>query len=607
MIFPLHLKQLQKQLIISSLLIINVIFILFLNSCEDESSKKSNACTSDQQCPAHTKCIHNNCTALKAGDTCDEKIACPENMICKEGKCSQYCEIDDDCENGYICKLGDCLLKDCSNNLCNNSISQISCNDNNDCPENFHCDMNLHQCKEDENISHRCIDDSDCDPDMVCHVDSGQCVEEDVDCQSDADCENDRECNIETGNCEEDRCTSDSDCFNGEKCDVESGECLAIEGCEDNTDCLNGEYCDRETGQCVDISNRCDSDSDCNNGYKCELTTGECVPDNSDCSSNSDCPSGMQCDIESGNCIQDTSSCQTDADCPAGFICELSSHSCIRSSVECTQDSHCPQDYFCNPDGRCIEDQWLNGEGNPTCESDNDCTQGICLHRSWGSICAKTCCSAWQCDDNYACVDGGGIRFCVHERWLNGQSVGSDEYGQECSAGSSQCHSGLCDTSNNRCSDFCCTDDDCNGLGFCLGIVNANLEAKYYACKSDFYGLGKTGDSCMSAGECFYGICIVPGECSDPCCTSRDCPAAYACGQIPAPNETFIYGCMRAEKGTISHGGSCTKGEDCLTGVCDEILGKCSDTCCMDEDCSNNEKCRPRDNGMSGFMGICAQ
>lgn len=95
-------------------------------------------------------CVSNRCCS----DCCNKKEDCPEELICKQGKCNQCMDVIEDfaCGLGYICENNKCIKGECrpgSISIC--SISgQICVNYNcckvgpNCCLENKHCKSNMH-------------------------------------------------------------------------------------------------------------------------------------------------------------------------------------------------------------------------------------------------------------------------------------------------------------------------------------------------------------------------------------------------------------------------------------------------------------------------------
>lgn len=121
------------------------------------------------------------------------------------------------------------------------------------------------------------------------------------------------------------------------------------------------------------------------------------------------------------------------------------------------------------------------------------------------------------------------------------------------------------------------------------------------------------GCGCTGPSECASGLCgdtsslpqnlvTAAGSnfCTQPCCTSSDCPAGSVC--FPASTSTSSTGgnyCVLpkwlgiTELGTNPGGGTCSTGRDCRSGVCGGTT--CADTCCSDQDptpeCASGTSC----------------
>lgn len=128
---------------------------------------------------------------------------------------------------------------------------------------------------------------------------------------------------------------------------------------------------------------------------------------------------------------------------------------------------------------------------------------------------------------------------------------------------------------------------------------------------------GAVGCSCSGASACSSGICAdsltvttglydaagMNNFCTQPCCTSQDCPAGTVCfatgqGGDYCVNPTWI----GRTDGTGSGGGgdTCGTGRDCRSGLC--LSSKCVDTCCSSAsatECSGGETCQ-----FSDFPGL---
>jgi hypothetical protein len=121
---------------------------------------------------------------------------------------------------------------------------------------------------------------------------------------------------------------------------------------------------------------------------------------------------------------------------------------------------------------------------------------------------------------------------------------------------------------------------------------------------------GAVGCPCAGASACTSGICAdaltvttplynaagMTNFCTEPCCTSTDCPAGNVCfatgqGGNYCVNPTWV---ARTEgTGSAVGGASCSTGRDCASGLC--VGDKCVDTCCSSaqaSECSGGETCQ---------------
>jgi hypothetical protein len=115
----------------------------------------------------------------------------------------------------------------------------------------------------------------------------------------------------------------------------------------------------------------------------------------------------------------------------------------------------------------------------------------------------------------------------------------------------------------------------------------------------------ESGGACRSLGckcggpvDCDSAICVdrvavtsalytAAGNysfCSQPCCTSGDCPAGSVCFATDAGGNYCVkpawLGDRSASLGTAMGGQTCSTGADCRSGLCPSSTLHCADTCC---------------------------
>ncbi|MEZ4427358.1 MAG: VWA domain-containing protein [Nannocystaceae bacterium] len=171
------------------------------------------------------------------------------------------------------------------------------CQDDEDCPENFECVIQMGNFFGNCEPIGDCVDDSDCDPGEVCDLDADppQCVV--PPCTDDSDCGADEVC--EDGICVPAPCMSDDDCPGDLVCN--DGECGP--GVCPDVPCPEGEVC--MDGVCVIPPGMCTDDSDCGAGEICDAT-GQCVPD------------GGTTDSDTGTSDSDTGTTDSTSDSDSG-------------------------------------------------------------------------------------------------------------------------------------------------------------------------------------------------------------------------------------------------------------------------------------------------
>lgn len=275
-------------------------------------------------------------------------------------------------------------------------------------------------------------------------------------------------------------CTDDEDCEGGRCVGTSVGlQCVRFAGsmlscatstgeCTRNSDCGSDQICDG--GSCVMrpttgnvLGDVCAGDADCQSGL---CLAGRCTQSCDWTDATGSCPSGFYCDADAstscdvGYCIaggQGTGalgvSCTTDTDC-ASLHCDggTCSEVCIPGGA-----LGCPAGYACQIGvlpcrGSCR----LSGAPGDPCDSNEDCTSGICATHEDRSFCTGLCGESAPCAGGFTCTSfGGGTSLCIPD--LGG-------LGEPCLA-NDECLSGICATEGERsyCTRLCDETTPCPG------------------------------------------------------------------------------------------------------------------------------------------------
>jgi len=198
-------------------------------------------------------------------------------------------------------------------------------------------------------------------------------------------------------------------------------------------------------------------------------------------------------------------------------------------------------------------------------------------------FCTQACCGWEQCQgSDMICWQSAAGGLCRRAEEL-GVSMGTGRTGDPCSD-SSQCRSGLCDSSIQRCTDGCCSST-CGAQGTC------RLDREEgFRCAWD-PGTAGYGEACVQDSACASGLCLPQGFCSRPCCSSAECAAVsglgMACRYSGSPGARA---CVPIPKLGVGLAGSrCVGPEDCRSALC--VFGSCTDLCCADSDCGPGNHC----------------
>jgi hypothetical protein len=100
------------------------------------------------------------------------------------------------------------------------------------------------------------------------------------------------------------------------------------------------------------------------------------------------------------------------------------------------------------------------------------------------------------------------------------------------------------------------------------------------------------------------------GTCTSNCCGAASCTASggNACGTNMTSSQDSVNVCGTSTTGS-AFGSQCTQDDKCSSQVCDTALGKCTDFCCVDQDCAGfgtGYVCRPRTSSSPAYL-ICVK
>jgi hypothetical protein len=252
----------------------------------------------------------------------------------------------------------------------------------------------------------------------------------------------------------------------------------------------------------------------------------------------------------------------------------------------------------------CPKGQYCNGSGCKACEPqdvcdhyDNDCN-GVVDDGplsdadkdgfSWcGKIDAQGHPYDVDCDDTDNTVYPGAPEICDGK---DNNCDGLVDNGATCDNGQS-CFNGKCVNA--------CDVDAGNSCG-----PSKHCDSVTHTCVNDtVVGIGQpcTADSeCQSPLFCVdasvVGSNVLPsganGMCTQPCCSSADCPASFVCYAPGAGGRYCVDPTKIGRSSTLGPDPPGTSDSDagrCRSG--ELVNGRCADTCCSDSDCSNGTAC----------------
>lgn len=189
-------------------------------------------------------------------------------------------------------------------------------------------------------------------------------------------------------------------CFAGEVCFANDNSCGACVGAEfvapprdQGEPCESDEECDG--GTCMDdagvrfCSDACAMVGDCDEGFHCR--DNQCIPGVAEgvgggCLANQDCADGF-CATQ-GESSWCSTFCESIEDCPLGFSCTAAGDQNI-----------------CTP---------ANGLVGDSCEMNEGCISGLCVHNtSHGSVCSRLCDAGIACSAGFECQRVGNAAVCL--------------------------------------------------------------------------------------------------------------------------------------------------------------------------------------------------
>jgi len=301
--------------------------IMFLGSCKFDVNDI--ACKSNEDCPMDMYC-GNNGKCVKLYTNISDVNIFNENTI-DIGVI--FCKKDSDCYEitgakcvNMMCVVPECTTdSDCINKGMGNKCRSWVCENENIGDAGMDIDTGGNDCT--DNCSEKCK------PNKICK--NGYCIDY-GNCQNDTDCPCNWHCNSFESRCEE--CASDDDCKNHTdgktKCDIgKTFICIEPPVCNPACD-PNCQIC--KDGNCILAPNKCCQNSDCTSNncvnYVCEQshTCGDT------CSTDDECK--QWCNDSSYICNNNVcmpKGCSVDTDCDAQ--CGAGLGQCLSGTCQCKQ------------------------------------------------------------------------------------------------------------------------------------------------------------------------------------------------------------------------------------------------------------------------------
>ena len=308
-------------------------FVVKCNLCDSCPEKSGTACLCDtnDDCPSGcSQCIQGVCVSV-----------CADDEVCRDNKCCQ-CSVDTECKNNFKCDGCKCVCRGfidasgyCVECLGDQNCSNCeSCNNGNcipkECPNNLICLGSECGCVpgtkydivSDSCIPIGCENDGQCDgPCSICV--SGQCQE--IQCPEGYKCV-DGTCIFWP--CDNVSCQNGGDC--GKNCGCLNGECVPCYLLECTGECAQALGCKCTNGVCGPVDNcgeYCDGSTPCL-GNSCTCYNNRCVscenfPCPDDCANHYNCGCSETNTCEGGKACTDDLKLTKKQDCSLPTGCEL--------------------------------------------------------------------------------------------------------------------------------------------------------------------------------------------------------------------------------------------------------------------------------------------
>lgn len=568
--------------------------------------------------------------------TCNATAECDEGFVCAAGYCileDRACSATSPCPGdlsccGGTCKEGGCCLADVDcggNGYCNSGAcipgSRGACDSDADCGGDAQCLTNVRQCVE-------CVGTADCAPGYSCSP-ANACTT-DSGCSAGSCLQQGKVCAPEQGACR--NCVSDNEC-GGKICDATGTciDCVASNQCTDDRVCTNGS-CTRGQGT------SCVNNADCG-GLVC-IQRGEgktCEP----CFINEECgPAGI---CTGGRCFATDGECLSDAECD--YPSEICNYDTCEPGCATTG---CSEGDICNPNtGRCVPFSDGTADLGLPCDSHDECLTNVCwpIDKADGTIvrlCGQSCVSTGDCPTGFVCHELGDGGTCLKPDFYTGGGARDVASGGACTDGllSEQCRSGYCNDGANVCYETCANDNACNAWGTNDTCVlrrrvdedkngNGTIEPLEIAwtglCQAGSPSALQSGAICATAGtqpqprdhdKCDSGFCAKTvdetkaSRCAEGCCTPSDCntlapickPLDLWDGNRENAEQPFGFQkvCLAKEyNGAKELGATCNSNSECKSEICvagESGVKRCTQTCCTNLDCAGlswTSGCRP--------------
>ena len=423
-------------------------------------------------------------------------------------------------------------------------------------------------------------------------------------------------------------CTDDTVCTEGDKC--ANGKCVAGVAlvCTDKNSCTK-DSCDAKTG-CQFTNDDlavCNSDDNpCTLNDACKA--GACVAGAAKACTNEDpCLQG-KCDIADGSCkykFQADSACNDGNPCTVNEKC--ATDACKGAALSCDDKNTCTSD-SCDPKSGCIHTHVAGAcDDENKCTDKDACADGKCKGTAVDVVAA--------CDDKNPCTtDTCDIAKGCQATAATGAKC---DDGNLCTEGDA-CKNGKCAADVNNCAcqaDSECKDDGnlCNGSVYCdkakQPFVCKVKESTIVACDTSLNGECQINECDPATGKCGFAkkpdflpcnadssLCTVGDVCADgkckpgavqTCddknpCTDDSCDAKLGClfkanttpcnadDNLCSENDTCALGSCVAGKAK-----ACDSGDQCYTGKCSIIDGKCKYLPANGAPCNDSNPCTLND------------